>query len=229
MSASVAVRESAVIEGKPSGASRFPYSSADTQGFAAGREHLNSGTRLQHLLDQNGCRIDDMLATIEDDQHLLIAEELRSRPERDPPKGAWNAQQGSKRRRQQQRIGKPRKIDEQRLVSKGRAEEAIRDHRCKHRLAHASGADNRYQSAACASPTGQQKATASIPPDPSDVIRNGKTVALLTAGDVATAGAPSRLDGGHTAISAPGDGSDISCARPDFHRGRLRRALDMEP
>ena len=73
--------------------------SLGAQGFAAGRENLNSRARLQHHLDHNRRRVDDMLATIEHDQHLLIREELDHAP-KGILRGAWSAQYRSKRRRQ---------------------------------------------------------------------------------------------------------------------------------
>jgi len=90
------------------------------QRFATGRQDVDARRASEHLFCQGGGRIDDMLAAIEYEQHLLVAKQCNQ--SRNRTVGAdCRSEHESEGARHEQGVGQGREIDETDTVGIGRS------------------------------------------------------------------------------------------------------------
>ena len=88
----------------------------DPHDFAAGRQNRGARTQAHHGLDQGRHRVDQVLAIVEHEQEMPVADGARERLRRDLLAAELQSQRAGHCGRRESRVGKRRQFDEPRAM-----------------------------------------------------------------------------------------------------------------
>ncbi len=181
----------------------------DTEGFATGREDGHPARFIDERLRKAGCRLDDVLAIVEDDENLLVAEKGK-----DARKGAVGPGRQAQRRRQGVRdergVLEGREVHEPEIAAIG-FRQRLGDGDGKRRLADPRGTDDR-QKALGRQPSGDGRH--GLGPSDNPRVERRKIVTACGSRPGSPHGSFEPAHGHHEAVAAPRLGHDVSGALP---------------